>query len=440
MPNQGQASQYNVTPTFKPLRIALVGYRSAPHVGGQGIYIRHLATALKALGHHVSVISGPPYPALPSHIPLIALPSLNLYEHHNPLIALRPKHFKHLSDLYEWWGKMTGHFAEPYSFGRRLAQYLKVHRQDYDIIHDNQTLCYSLLKLPLPVVATVHHPITRDRDHAIETAKNRWHRWGTRRWYSFLKMQQKVTKQLPSVVTVSSSSQQDIEACFGRPSQQTQVIFNGIDTAFFSPQQYRVKREQELLATCSSDQPVKGFSVLLDAYAQLLKSKPTLLLKVIGKLNPKGANAQKLKALGLENKVQFVSGLSDKDMVIAYNKATVFVCPSLYEGFGLPIAEAMSCATAVVTSDGGALAEVAGDAALVVPAGNPKALALAIAQALDDETLRHTLEQKGRARAVEMFCWHSVAKQYAALYHQTIAAQTAASTQSSTPPTHTEQH
>lgn len=423
MPNSGQAANLTTHDTCQKLRIALVGYRSAPHVGGQGIYIRHLATALKALGHEVTVISGPPYPSLPETIPLIKLASLNLYEHPSPFTALRPKHLKHFSDLYEWWGKLTGHFAEPYCFGRRLAAYMKNHSQHYDVIHDNQTLCYSLLTLPIPTVATVHHPITRDRDHAIATAKNAWHRWGAKRWYGFLTMQKKVAQQLPCVVTVSASSQRDIQSCFGRPAEQTQVIFNGINTSFFAPQKYRKKREQELLATCSSDQPVKGFAVLLDAYALLLKNQPTLLLKVVGKLDPKGASQQKLKALGLENKVKFVSGLSDKDMVNAYNKATVFVCPSLYEGFGLPVAEAMSCATAVVTSDGGALGEVAGDAALVVPANNAKALAQAIAQLLNNPKLRLILEQKGRTRAVNTFCWDKVAKQYSSLYQYAIADQ-----------------
>lgn len=406
---------------LQPLRIALVGYRSAPHVGGQGVYIRYLAEALSQQGHKVTVISGPPYPELTAGIALVKLPSLNLYEHPKPWAALRPKHFKHWSDLTEWWGKLSGSFAEPYCFGRRLAAHLKQHYQNYDVVHDNQTLCYSLLKCPLPVVATIHHPITRDKEQAIATAKNALHRWGAKRWYSFLTMQKKVAQALPAVVTVSGSSQNDIAHCFARSIERTQVIFNGIDTQHFQPKQLPQKRKQSLLAICSSDQPVKGLGVLLDAYALLLKSQPGALLTVIGKLDPHGANRKKLKKLGLENKIAFRQGLSNKEMVAAYNQATVFVCASLYEGFGLPIAEAMSCGTAVVTTDGGALAEVAGDGACVVPANNAQALAQALSNVLANPKLREQLEQKGRARALQCFSWQTVAKQYEEVYCQAIA-------------------
>lgn len=402
------------------LHIALVGYRSHPHVGGQGIYIRHLAMALTRLGHQVDVISGPPYPELPSSIKLIKLPSLNLYETHNHITALRPKHLRSFSDTYEWWSMLTGGFAEPYTFGRRLAKYLKKQRCSYDIVHDNQTLCYSLLDLDRPVLATVHHPITRDREQALATAKNWLHRWGARRWYSFLRMQEKVVQTLPHIVTVSNSSREDIHACFGRGKAQTDIIFNGIDTELFRPLKDPQKATQLLLTACSSDQPVKGFAILLRAYKTLLATNPTLSLKVIGHLKPKGANIKLLMQLELEQKVEFVSGLSDAEMVAAYNQATLYVCPSMYEGFGLPVAEAMSCGTAVVSSDGGALPEVIANCGLLTPAGDSAALANAIQCLLNDPQQRQALERQGRKRAESIFCWQRVAEEYEYLYRRAI--------------------
>ena len=403
-----------------PLRIALAGYRSHPHVGGQGVYIKQLATALHQLGHNVTVISGPPYPQLPSEITLVKLPSLNLYEVPNHVTALRFEHLASFADIYEWWSMLTGGFAEPYCFGRRLKQYLKKHPTRFDVIHDNQSLCTALLKLELPTLATLHHPITRDREHAVASASNWLHRWGAKRWYSFLTMQARVTRKLSHVITVSQASRQDIKACFGRPTEQTHVIFNGIDTSLFQPLAHIQKKPNQLITTCSSDQPLKGFKVLLDAYAKLLPQNPELQLTVIGKLQAEGASEKYLHSLKLEQRVTFRSGLTDQEMVEAYCAASLFICPSLYEGFGLPAAEAMSCGTAVIVTDGGALPEVVGDVGIVVPAGDDNALAAAISQLLLDPLRREQLEKMGRERACRVLSWGKVADEYVELYRSAI--------------------
>ncbi|HEY7773847.1 MAG TPA: glycosyltransferase family 4 protein [Marinagarivorans sp.] len=419
-PALNPASHRANTAPKRALHIALVGYRSHPHVGGQGIYITHLATALQGLGHDVSVISGPPYPQLPADIPLIKLPSLDLYEVPNHVTALRLKHLRSFADVYEWWSMLTGGFAEPYCFGRRLKRYLKEHPGAFDVVHDNQSLCSALLTLNMPTLATVHHPISRDRDCAVANAKNWLHRWGARRWYSFVTMQKRVTQRLTHVVTVSEASRRDIASCFGRPEHNTRVIFNGINTDTFKPLPNRQKHSEQLLATCSSDQPVKGFKFLLQAYATLIKARPNLQLTVIGQLKPNGESRALLHSLNLESRVLFRHGLSETEMVEAYNRATLFVCPSLYEGFGLPAAEAMSCATAVVSSDGGALPEVIANAGTLVPAGDASALADAIAQLLDDTEQRAHYERLGRERALTTLSWPAVAQQYIALYQQAI--------------------
>ena len=406
----------------------MVGYRSHPHVGGQGIYIRHLATALRALGHSVDVISGPPYPELPSHIPLIKLPSLDLYAHPNPARALGFKHLTSWADISEWWSKITGAFGEPYSFGRRLAHYLKTQGHHYDVVHDNQSLCDGLLAIKQPLVVTIHHPITRDRDQAIASAPNWLHRWGAKRWYGFVKMQARIARQLPVVVAVSASSRADIYSCFGRPTAQTQVIFNGIDTGQFKPLGL-AKIPMQLMAVCSSDLPVKGFSYLAEAFALVRQKIPAATLRVIGNIKPDGANSPLLAKLGLTHAITFSQGLNDDEMVQAYNQATVFVCPSLYEGFGLPAAEALSCGTAVVSTNGGALPEVVGDCGLVVPAGNSQALAEAVCTLLDNPELRHHLEISGRKRALNTFSWQRVALQYVELYRHTLNQATNAHTQ-----------
>ena len=104
----------------RSLRIALLGYRSAPYGGGQGVYIRYLSKALVDAGHRVDVISGPPYPHLDPRVNLIELPSLDLFE--NGLLSLRPHHLRSMSNVIEWTSKLTGGFAEPYTFGRRAVK------------------------------------------------------------------------------------------------------------------------------------------------------------------------------------------------------------------------------------------------------------------------------------------------------------------------------
>ncbi len=408
-----------------PLTIALLGYRSHPHVGGQGIYLGYLAAALLKLGHRVDVISGPPYPELPEGARLIRLPSLNLYEcegHH--ILALRPRHLQSLADLSEWWAMATGRFGEPYSFGRRAFAYLKEHGRHYDVIHDNQSLSYGLVKLQragFPVVATIHHPITRDRDLAIAGAENARAQAGARRWYRFVAMQIEVARALRHIVTVSHFAKADIAQAFGLAETKISVIQNGVDTTLFRPLPQVAKVPGRLITTASSDQPLKGLGVLLSALHRLRDSHSQAHLVVIGRIDPAGANAKKLEALELRDRVTFKSGLSARELNEQYNRAEIAVCPSLYEGFGLPAAEAMASGTPVVSSDGGALAEVVGDAGLLVPAGDSLALAGAIAKLLDSPRLAKTLSALGIERIRERFNWHNAAFELTRLYRAQFA-------------------
>ena len=121
-----------------PLRIALLGYRSNPYSGGQGIYLKYTSQALVDAGHQVDVISGEPYPELDERVGLIKLPGLNLFAQESHLAALRPRHLLSATDFFEWFSMASGGFPEPYTFGQRVARYLSQPGHGYDIIHDNQ--------------------------------------------------------------------------------------------------------------------------------------------------------------------------------------------------------------------------------------------------------------------------------------------------------------
>jgi len=412
----------NPTGDAAPLRIALLGYRSHPYSGGQGIYLHYLSKALLAAGHRVDVISGPPYPHLMDGVRLIKLPSLDLFE--NGLGSLQFHHLRSWSNIVEWSSKLSGGFAEPYSFGRRALRYLRSHRNDYDIVHDNQSLSYGLLRLQtlgVPLLATVHHPITSDLRLALAACADWRERLLVRRWHSFLTMQQRVVRRLHHVVTVSECARRDIARDFGIAAERIDVVHNGIDTEVFAPRPTIARRPLRIMATASADAPLKGLRYLLAAYAALLVEQPALELLVVGSPRPDGPTATLCKDLGITDRVQFVSRVSTAELVDLYAEATLAVVPSLYEGFGLPAGEAMACGVPLISSDGGALPEVVGDAALVVPAGNAEALAAAIRQLLADPKRRAALGARGRAHVQHAYRWDTVAQRLVTRYRQVIA-------------------
>lgn len=404
------------------LCIALLGYRSQPHGGGQGIYLHYLSKALVDAGHEVHVLSGPPYPELDPRVRLIHIPSLDLFTH--GLRSLRPRHLFSLSDSVEWLSKLTGGFAEPWSFGRRVRKYLHRHGRHYDLIHDNQSLSSGVLKLQhegFALVTTVHHPITRDLKIALDAAGSWQRRLLVRRWHSFLRMQHRVVTRLRHVITVSEHSRQDIAREFGRPVADIDLVYNGIDTAVFRPHEDIARSPRRLMATASADAPLKGLRYLLDAYACLLPRYPDLELMIVGKPRPGGATESQLSRLGIADRVEFVSGISTGELVRHYARATIAVVSSLYEGFGLPAGEAMACGVPLVSTDGGALPEIVGDAGVLVPAADAEALATAIAALLDDPTRRNALGRSGRQRIVDRFSWTVCAEEMVVYYRGVIA-------------------
>ncbi len=390
----------------KPLRIALTGYRSAPFSGGQGVYLRYLSRALARAGHQVTVISGPPYPHLDDDIRLVELPSLDLYQHGLKSVKLRQL-FDKLSRI-EWLSKLTGGFVEPWTFGERLRKWVLDHRDEFDIVHDNQSIADGVLDLQragIPVVTTIHHPITRDLRLALDSESAWYMRALLRRWHSFLGMQGHVARQLNSIVTVSSLSRKDIIADFGVQPGVIRVLHNGVDTTLFRPQPEVSRRPYQLMATASADAPLKGLQVLLRALGRLVNDFPEVELLLVAKPRPGGDTEKLIAKLQLASRVHFVSDVEDSAMVRHYAESTIAVVPSLYEGFGLPAVEAMACGMPLVSSDGGALAEVVADGGVLVPAGDDEALAREIAVLLRDSDRRMELARIARHRAESNFSW-----------------------------------
>lgn len=404
-----------------PLRIAFLGYRSAPHSGGQGVYLQYLSRYLHRRGHHVTVISGPPYPHLDDDIDLVKLESLDLYAH--GLRSVKPRHFFSRLERIEWFSKLTGGFAEPYTFGERVKKWFVGREHEFDIIHDNQTIADGILELQtrgLPLVTTIHHPITRDYRVAL-AAEPKWYmRLLIHRWHSFLRMQKRVAPQLASVVTVSSASATDISTDFGVAPEAISVMHLGVDTEMFRPLPAITREPYRLMTTASADAPLKGLSHLLKAIAALRPDYPDIRLTLVGQPKPDGETQRLIDSLELADCIDCCKGISHEEMVEKYARATVAVVPSMYEGFGLPAVEAMACRVPLVSTNGGALAEVVADAALVVSPGDGNALAQQIKRLFDDASLREEYAARGLKRVEQHFCWERCAERMEAYYRERI--------------------
>ena len=349
-----------------PLRIALLAYRGKPHCGGQGVYVRHLSKALVDLGHHVEVLGGQPYPELDPRVPLVPLPSLDIYNDHFPMRMPGMWELKNWKDWLEVATFSAGTFPEPLAFTMRAWDHLKHRKGDFDLVHDNQSLGFGLLAIErsgLPVIATIHHPITVDRRLEIEHASGLYKKLTLRRWYAFTDMQTEVARRLQRVITVSENSFKDIVADHKVNPDRMDIVPVGVDPELFRPIKGMTRTPGMLITTASADVAMKGLRYLLEAVAKLRTERPEVSLTVIGRPKEGGESARTIDELGLADHITFVSGVSDEEIVALYARASAAVVPSLYEGFSLPAIEAMSCAVPPVVATSGTphdMASIAG--------------------------------------------------------------------------------
>ncbi|MCF1647460.1 glycosyltransferase family 4 protein [Streptomyces indiaensis] len=412
----------------RPLRIALLTYKGNPFCGGQGVYVRHLSRELARLGHRVEVIGAQPYPVLDEGhdgLSLTELPSLDLYRQPDPFRTPGRGEYRDWIDALEVATMWTGGFPEPLTFSLRARRHLRARRGAFDVVHDNQTLGYGLLgDVGAPLVTTIHHPITVDRQLELDAADGRRRRYSVRRWYAFTRMQKRVARRLPSVLTVSGTSQQEIIDHLGVRQDRIHVVHIGADTDLFSPDPSVPVVPGRIVTTSSADVPLKGLVHLVEALAKVRTEQPAAHLVVVGKRPTEGPVAQAMERYGLEGVVEFVKGITDAELVDLVRSAQVACVPSLYEGFSLPAAEAMATGTPLLATTGGAIPEVAGrdgETCLAVPPGDSGALAAGLGRLLSDPDLRARLGAAGRERVLRHFTWARAAEGTVARYREAIA-------------------
>jgi glycosyltransferase involved in cell wall biosynthesis len=409
-----------VTPD-RPLRIALLSYRSKPHCGGQGVYVRHLSRELDALGHRVEVFSGQPYPALDPGPRLTRVPSLDLYRDDDPFRTPGRKELRDWADVLETVMMWGGAFPEPLTFSIRARRALAARAGDFDVVHDNQGLGYGLLgvrRLGLPLVASIHHPISVDRRIDL-AALGPLDRLSRRRWYGFVRMQARVARQVARsgpLITVSASSRRDICRDFKVSPERVRVIPLGVDTRVFRPRQ-AARVPGRVIAVASSDSAIKGTSTLLHAVAKLVTDRDVHLI-VVGR--PAPATGRLAAQLSVADRVTFTHGLDEAAFSALLASAEIAVVPSLYEGFSLPALEHMASGTPLVASRSGALPEVTGEAAALFTAGDSEELAAVLRRLHDSPAERAALTDRALRRVGERFAWAAVAQATVGQYREAI--------------------
>ena len=409
---------------MQKLKIAILSYRSAPFGGGQGIYIRDISRALSIMGHRIDVISGPPYPNLVDEINLIKLPGLDLFQTFSFKERLRIFYNiknKKLVDFYEFISVLFGGFPEMRTFGYRANKFLKL-SSHYDIIIDNQSLSYGILEIQkrFPLIEIIHHPISKDYKFEYETASSFLYKLSRHRWYSFLKMQKKVAKNINNIVTPSKNSKKDIVVDFGVNQKNINVINNGLDINIFIPYK-NIKRDPfRLITTASADVALKGLDYSLRSLASLSKNFSEISLLVIGQLKKNGHTSRLIKDLGIEDRVLFKTALTKEEIAKEYASSSVAIVSSLYEGFGYPVIEAMSCEIPLIATNTSSIPELVGDFATLIPPMNENELSEAIKKILNNYEKYKKIAESGRHHIIENFNWLKITQKYEDMIYKTI--------------------
>jgi glycosyltransferase involved in cell wall biosynthesis len=358
---------------------------------------------------------------LDDDISVFRLPCLDLY---NPDALFRVPSLRELIDpisAWEWASVCTMGFPEPFTFGLRAYRFLQDRFDRYDIVHDNQSLSYGLWAIMkhLPLVATIHHPITVDRKLAVQSVKSPWKKLQYIRWYSFVGMQKRASLKLSKIITVSECAKKDISTDFDIPLRRFRVIPNGINLGLFRPIPEIEREKNRLIVTNSADTPLKGLYYLLQAVAEVSKSHSIKLI-VIGSPAKNNGIVDLIKDLGIGRMITFTGRIDAHEFACQYAKATMAVIPSLYEGFGLPVGEAMASGVPVISTTGGALPEVVGDAGMLVPPADHQALAKAITTLLDNPDRAKELGRAGYKRIQKHFTWKRAAEKSVDVYREVI--------------------
>ena len=409
---------------MQKLKIAVLSYRSAKFGGGQGVYIRDISFALRHMGHNVDVISGPPYPQLHEGINLIKLPGLDLFEtfsFRDRVEKFKRKENKNFDHYYEFFSALIGGFPELKTFGNRANTYLK-QNDDYDIVIDNQSISYGMIEIQkrFPFIEIIHHPITFDFKFELASSNKIKYKISRYLWYSFLRMQRKVAPKISNIITPSQSSKKGIMDEFNCKGSSITVINNGLDAQEFCPIPNSTRNKNRLITTASADVPLKGLDYSLKALKLLKKDNPKMHLVVIGNYKKNGHTERLIKKLGIDQDVIFKKNISKDEIKKLYSSSSIAIVSSLYEGFGYPVIEAMSCEVPIIATNVSSIPELVSDFGTLIEPKNENQLKKSIIKVMQNYDHFKDIAIKGRQHVIETFNWSKITSEYEKIIYETV--------------------
>lgn len=414
------------------MKICFIMYQGNMYSGGQGVYLYYLTRELARMGHEVHVLAGPPYPTLADGVIGHNLKTYSYWSYHHEkedfLFKRNPLTHFHPVNFYEFVSTRIALSSLLLTFSVRAWMKLRElsHEHHFDIVHDNQTLSYGTWLMEFtgfPVLATIHHPLTIDLQNALRQAGSLYEKARRILWSPWV-MQAVVARRLRQTIVVSETSRKAVQEAFKLDPARMHVVYNGIDTETFRPLPGIDRQPGLILYVGNSEDRNKGARYLLEAMNLLKDDRQDFQLVLVDHKKENLKLAPRLvQKFGLQSRVHFTGHVSTEQLVKLYNQAMMVVSPSLYEGFGLPAAEAMSCGSPVIATTGGAFPEVIDhqETGWLVPPGNAEALADAIRMFADDEELRERLGKAGRKSILKRFSWRKAAEETLAVYEKMLA-------------------
>ncbi len=273
--------------------------------------------------------------------------------------------------------------------------------------------------LKVPYIITVHDLIRYFDMDGEET----FIRSPNRRDRHYLNLDFEGIRKAMRIIAVSQSTKNDLMRCLGIPDERISVVYEGIDHSLFQPVSHRIYNYPYILFV-GSEHPRKNFTTLLKAFSQL-KSEPRFKKLKLVKVGDAGGQETDFRnqtmgvveSLHLSSEVIFTDFVPETDLPAYYSGAEVFVLPSLYEGFGFPVLEAMACACPVITSNTSSLPEVVGEAGIMIDPYDTDSLAQAMMQVLTDSELSNNMIRKGLEQS-KRFSWEKAAEQTLEVYNK----------------------
>ncbi|MBI5289369.1 MAG: glycosyltransferase family 4 protein [Chloroflexi bacterium] len=412
------------------MKICFLMYQGNMYSGGQGVYLHYLTRELARMGHEVHVIAGPPYPTLDPAVITHNVTDYSYWTYHHykkDFIFNRPPlSYFHPVNLYDFistriaLSSLLANFSVRAYF--RLRELAREHR--FDVVHDNQTLSYGVWAVKatgFPLVATIHHPLSADLKNQLRQARSTYEKARRILWSPWI-MQEVVAKRADRIIVVSETSRGDVDEAFDLDPAKVRVVYNGIDTDTFRPLPGVERQPDKLLYVGNSEDRNKGARYFLKAL-DLLKDELDFRVTFVDNFKHNLKLAPRLvDEYGLNSRVDFTGRIPTEDLVRHYNEAKLLVTSSVHEGFGLPLAEAMSCGTPVVGTQIGAFREIVEHdvSGWLVPPSSPEALASAIRMMWNDAELRGRLGEAGRKRILEKFNWRKAAEETLAVYEEIV--------------------